>query len=407
MATCYCAKCGKTMDEGQFYTYRDGSKVELCKKCLTMHIDNFDPDTFVWLLEKMDVPYVPSEWNTLRDKAFAKNPRKMNGMSVFGKYLSKMKLKQWKDYTWADTEELKAEDEKKREDYLEEHPEIAAEEEKLKAQFERGSISEAQYNTYMSTVELNKQLPPAYMDNVNGAGNYAPGTNPFMENNFIPEDEMEDPASELTKDDKIYLAMKWGRCYRPSEWVELETKYNEMMNSFDIQDSDTIGTLILTCKIYLKMNQALDCGDVDGFQKLSRVYDSLRKSAKFTAAQNKEQKNDFVDCIGEMVAYCEEHGGQIPKYEINAPQDIVDKIILDLKNYNKSLIYEDKALAQQIENYLKNRENAEAMKQDRKKAKEQGLLDIELEDEHYKEYYESIEKDKEEDNKVYKGDDEQ
>lgn len=53
------------------------------------------------------------------------------------------------------------------------------------------------------------------------------------------------------------------------------------------------------------MNQALDCGDVDGFQKLSRVYDTLRKSAKFTAAQNKEQKNDFVDCIGEMVAYCE------------------------------------------------------------------------------------------------------
>lgn len=40
------------MDESQFYTYRDGSKVELCKKCLTMHIDNFNPDTYVWLLEK-------------------------------------------------------------------------------------------------------------------------------------------------------------------------------------------------------------------------------------------------------------------------------------------------------------------------------------------------------------------
>ena len=40
------------------------------------------------------------------DKAFAKDPMKMNGMSVFGKYLSKMKLKQWKDYSWADTERL-------------------------------------------------------------------------------------------------------------------------------------------------------------------------------------------------------------------------------------------------------------------------------------------------------------
>ena len=137
------------MDESQFYTYRDGSKVELCKKCLTMHIDNFNPDTYVWLLEKMDVPYVPSEWNSLRDKAFAKDPRKMNGMSVFGKYLSKMKLRQWKDYHWSDTEKLKAEDDKKRELYLEDHPELAAREAQLQMQFRRGDISEAQYNTFM------------------------------------------------------------------------------------------------------------------------------------------------------------------------------------------------------------------------------------------------------------------
>jgi hypothetical protein len=256
---CYCEKCGKSMDESQFYTYRDGSKVELCKKCLTMHIDNFEPETFVYLLEKMDVPYVPSEWNTLRNKAFAKDPKKMNGMSVFGKYLSKMKLKQWKDKRWSDTERLKAEDEKQRKLYLEEHPEIAAREEKLKIQFQRGEISEAQYKTYMNAVELNNQLPPAYaMGSVDGVNNYTPGTNPYIESNFIPEEDMNDPTSELTKDDRIYLAMKWGRCYQPSEWVELETKYNEMMNSFDIQDSDTTGTLILICKTYLKMNQAIN-----------------------------------------------------------------------------------------------------------------------------------------------------
>lgn len=389
------------MDESQFYTYRDGSKVELCKKCLTMHIDNFNPDTYVWLLEKMDVPYVPSEWNSLRDKAFAKDPRKMNGMSVFGKYLSKMKLRQWKDYHWSDTEKLKAEDDKKRELYLEDHPELAAREAQLQMQFRRGDISEAQYNTFMSTAELNNQLPPAYVSGTDGVNNYAPGSNPFMENNFIPEEELNDPASELTKEDKIYLAMKWGRTYQPGEWVELETKYNEMMNSFDIQDSDTIGTLILTCKTYLKMNQALDCGDVDGFQKLSRVYDTLRKSAKFTAAQNKEQKNDFVDCIGEMVAYCEKNGGEIPRYEIKVPNDIVDKVIADLKEYNRSLIYEDKALAQQIENYIKNRENAESMKKDREEAKKQGLSEVELQDEHYKEYYDDIAEQKEADAKVY------
>ena len=108
-----CMKCGKTMKEDNFYTYKDGTKTELCKSCLTMHIDNFNPDTFLWALEKLDVPYIEQEWNTLRDRAYAKDPYKMNGMSVFGKYLSKMKLKQWKNFTWADTERLQAEAEEK------------------------------------------------------------------------------------------------------------------------------------------------------------------------------------------------------------------------------------------------------------------------------------------------------
>ena len=120
------------------------------------------------------------------------------------------------------------------------------------------------------------------------------------------------------------------------------------MNSFDIQDADSKNTLIFICKTYLKMNQAIDIGDVEGYQKLSRVYDQLRKSAKFTAAQNKEEKADFIDSVGELVAYCEKNGGQIPRYEIKTPYDIVDKIINDLKEYNRSLIYEDTALARQI-----------------------------------------------------------
>jgi late competence protein required for DNA uptake (superfamily II DNA/RNA helicase) len=57
----YCQKCGKWMGENEFFTYKDKSKTEMCKKCLTMHIDNFDESTFLWLLKKMDVPYIPEE----------------------------------------------------------------------------------------------------------------------------------------------------------------------------------------------------------------------------------------------------------------------------------------------------------------------------------------------------------
>ena len=41
-----------------------------------MHIDMFDPSTFVWILEKLDMPYIENEWNVLRDREYAANPYK-------------------------------------------------------------------------------------------------------------------------------------------------------------------------------------------------------------------------------------------------------------------------------------------------------------------------------------------
>jgi len=91
-----------------FFTHRDGSKFTLCKPCLTAHVDNFDPSTFEWILELADVPYLPHEWNSLRDAAFAKDPYKMNGLSVVGKYLAKMRLNDYGKKRYKDSAELQA-----------------------------------------------------------------------------------------------------------------------------------------------------------------------------------------------------------------------------------------------------------------------------------------------------------
>ena len=393
MADAFCEKCNKTMDENNFYTYKDGHKTELCNKCLTMHINNFDPSTFLWLLEKMDVPYIPEEWNILRDRAYAKDPLKMNGMSVFGKYLSKMKLKQWKDYGWADTERLQEENKKKAEEKAEE---IAEREADAKERFERGEISEAQYKTLTSTekqFENRIMMPPGSVP-----GGIAP--NAFNENNFMSEEELPDPALDLTQDDKVYLAMKWGRLYKPNEWIELEKKYNEMMNSFDIQDSDTTGTLILICKTYLKMNQAIDCGDMEGYGKLSRVYDSLRKSAKFTAAQKKEQKEDYVDSVGALVAMCEREGGFIPRFATDIPQDKVDATLQDMNNYIKKLVTQDLGFGQQIEDSLKKIQIQKEMNDAEQSAIENGDEVPMLNDENFADYYEDVAEQKEQDKDI-------
>lgn len=389
---CYCSRCGKIMSSNNFYSYKDGSKSQICKSCLTAHVDNFNPQTFEWILEKMDVPYIPAEWNVLRNKAFAKNPRKMNGMSVLGKYLAKMKLKQWSKYSYADTDLLVQEMNQRRKEEDEQKKRYEAQ---LKVKLNEGKISAAQYKTLVSTETQQEQLNETewgnkvtgYMFGKSQPQSYEQALqmvgNSFVESNFMSEDQLNNPGDELTRDDKQYLALKWGRLYTPSQWVYLEKLYNQFMQSFDIQGAARIDTLKMVCKTSLKMNEAIDTGDIQGYQKLSRVYDSLMKSAKFTEAQNKDGDSQSIDSVSALVDFVQAKAGAVPKYDCSQPKDIVDKIILDLKAYTKSLIYEDKSLAQEIEKYLKDKQIAEEMKKDQKKAKKKGLTKVQLSDEDF------------------------
>jgi len=56
METFYCEKCNRTMNIDNFYTsnnfdkYPHDGKIPICKKCMTSRVDNWDPDTFLWIL---------------------------------------------------------------------------------------------------------------------------------------------------------------------------------------------------------------------------------------------------------------------------------------------------------------------------------------------------------------------
>lgn len=392
----YCQKCHKTMNDTQFYTYKNGDKTEMCKNCLTLHVNNFEPDTFLWLLEKMDVPYIPSEWNVLRDRDYAKDPNKIGGAAVFGKYLAKMKLKQWNKYGWADSEALQAEEKQKAEEHAES---VKAQEEWATEQFQNGEISEAEYKTLTSSLKQELDYTQGKIQReYAGAGigyNGAPaGPNAiFSEANYMRPEDMPHPSEELTEDDKMYLVMKWGRLYSADEWVELERMYKEMENSFDIQDADTINALVLICKLNLKANQALDQGDYDGFAKLSRSLEAMRKSAKFTAAQKKEEKADAVDCVGELVSMCEREGF-IPRYATDIPQDKVDVTLRDMNEYVQKLVTQDLGFGQQIEDALK---KIQLQKEMQEKESELWAGEDTLSDEDYQAYFEEVEAQKKRD----------
>ena len=157
---------------------------------------------------------------------------------------------------------------------------------------------------------------------------------------------------DLTDEDRTYLRLKWGKAYKPEEWVKLEQLYEEMMSSYDIQGAGHIDTLKLVCKTSLKANQLIDMGDVEGFQKMSKVYDSLMKSGKFTAAQNKAETGEFVDSVGELIELCERQG-YIERFYIDQPNDKVDLTIQDMQRYTRTLIEEETNLSNMVEQALK------------------------------------------------------
>ena len=330
----FCEKCKKTLQEKEFYSsnnlekYPDG-KLKQCKKCITMHVDNWNPDTYLWIIQECDVPYVPKQWMSLLER-YANNPEKVTSLTIFGRYLSTMKMKQYKDYRWKDTEFLqKLEDAKteqamKRQGY--EQAEIAEVIEKNKIVIPDGEIAQPQYND-------NGYEQDDYFARMSGAD----------------DDSFDD---DLTEEDKTYLRLKWGKTYRPEEWVKLEQLYEEMLSSYDIQSAGDLNTLKLACKCSLKANQLLDIGDIDGAQKATKMYDGLMKSGKWTAAQNKTEESEAIDSVGELVAMCESQGF-IPKFYTDGPKDKVDRVIEDLQHYTQDLVNGESGLGTMIETALK------------------------------------------------------
>ena len=339
----YCEKCNRTMAAEQFYTsnnlekYPNDGKLTQCKKCLTMHVDNWNPDTYLWILQEIDVPYVPDEWNKLLAK-YGQDKKKLTGLSILGRYLSKMKLKQYSVYRWEHTEHLQNIANKKIEETM------------LRSGYDREQIDEALMKATFSVPEgvLEPPAAPAVE-----AENYD------ISADFTIGQQVEDSlVSDLTDEDRTYLCLKWGKTYRPDEWVRLEELYIQMTNSYDIQAAGDINTLKLACKTSLKANQLLDLGDIDGAQKATKMYESMMKAGKWTA-QERDSDSDAIDSIGELVAICEREGF-IPKYFTEGPKDKADRVLQDMQKYTRDLIENESGLSIMMERALKQIDDEEA-----------------------------------------------
>lgn len=385
-----CVKCGKTMSESFFFSKKNGERSTMCRDCLTMYIDNRKPSTFLWILEDFDFPYVEDVWVSLANKVYKQDPANFGPRSVIGRYFRTMKMVSWRDYSWADSDRLNAERQGKREHVTANRREAYLDEEKeqkLLEQLEKGEISQAQYQTLSARYsfdhnEMDKNpnviasdpvaniaesteeedSPPAQTEDSAlltplgknetelDIGVVEDKKPEFLETIEINENDI---ISELTQEDMKYLALKWGMAYKPAEWVKLEEIYKKYESEYEL-NVDRAETLKSICKTKFKMDQAIDIDDIRSYKDLSAVYDQLRKSGKFTESQNVEQQKREIDSIGELVQFVENKGGIIPRFENpeEEPQDKIDFLINDMKNYVNNLVRNELGLGSLIESYV-------------------------------------------------------
>ena len=81
-----------------FYLLPNGTYFPHLKEDIQLAIDNNIPFTYIPILESMDIPYIPMQWNNLIDK-YGDKP-------IISRYIGKMKLAAYKNMCFADSEKF-------------------------------------------------------------------------------------------------------------------------------------------------------------------------------------------------------------------------------------------------------------------------------------------------------------
>lgn len=326
-----------------------------------MYIVNTDSSTFEWILKEFDVPYIEKAWKEEAQKAYEKSPLTFGGGSVLGRYLRLMNMAQYRQYTYADTiplsikaNEIKQSpaqtmgltDEEAQEKFME-----------LQTKLDAGEISQAEFETMNPLADVKSENEKIYTFD----------TAASEEAKKLRNEEI---LKSLTPEEQIEMQRKWGENYTPIQWLSMEQMYQDYEKAFDL-NVDSKAVVRQICQVYVKMNEALASSDTNAYRAFSGTYDSLRKSANLTKAQNQDNKMQDLGSVGQLVYLLERKGGvidQIP-WPDEYPQDKIDFCINDMKQYNYNLVTKELGLGNLIESYI------EKLEQQQKEQMESNKLD--------------------------------
>lgn len=320
----FCPDCRKSLDERNFFKTSRLNKfpngiLPKCKNCITLKVNDTEPATFLGFLKEIDVPYIPGEWRGLLSK---KDPR---AGSILGKYVSKMKLNQFKKYRWEDSKKLTQD-----------------ENEAIISALKNENVSQTDAERQLEQLTSLKECAPSTSMGAMVTG----GTQSIAAlYGLTPETS----KYGLSQEEIDALKKTWGTDYLEEEFYQMEQLFHDMKQAYVISDPIALSNAKSICKMTAKMNKFLDIDDVESATKMSRQLDLFIKSSNLAPQQQKDRSSSTYS-ISQLAALIEQHGGFIPTYYQDKPEDEIDNLLIEMQKYTERLIRGEP----QIEDLVKN-----------------------------------------------------
>lgn len=134
------------------------------------------------------------------------------------------------------------------------------------------------------------------------------------------------------------MVHRWGSNYDAEQIRDLEKFYHDMRLSHTIVTPQHVKALIMMCKMQLKMDEFLEANDMTSFSKLHDQYQKLLQSSGLrpidkVGGDEATGMRSFSHIYEEV-----EKDGFIQPASIDENQDIIDKTIQYILNYNLKLL---------------------------------------------------------------------
>jgi hypothetical protein len=149
---------------------------------------------------------------------------------------------------------------------------------------------------------------------------------------------------QLTEDDifekpTIDVLRKWGTNFSNKEYYELEKLWEEMDRANDISTPQHKQQLKNYCKLSVLIDRALEENDIKTFEALNKQFTEIQKNSGFRPIDRKSGSESAGIRSFSVIFEEVERDGFITPDPLQFPQDIVDKTIVYMLNYQRKLLH--------------------------------------------------------------------